>query len=464
MKKVVLSSLIFLLIFLVVPSVLALELEVQKLSTNEVFIRGLNEPANFDLRITNLGASEDVTFYSFFTQELYPRGAIYLEGKKTQDITLQIYPSQKLKSGYYTFEYYIRNNHGEEVAKMLTIDIIEFEEAFEIGANEFDPESKTLNVYVYNKMNFNFENISVVFTSPFFEFRKEFNLGPNQRNDFTITLDKEDFKRLMAGYYTFEAEIEAKGVSGVLEGTLKFSEKDIVTTNKKTYGVIINTNLIEKTNEGNVVAKTETVVKKNVLSRLFTHFSPEPNTVERNGFAVYYTWYNELPPGESVSISVRTNWLLPLAIILLIVLVVILVKNTSNRNIILKKKVMFVNAKGGEFALKVMILVEAKNFIEKISVIDRLPYLTKVHERFGGEQPSRIDEKNKRMEWNFERMQPGERRVFSYIIYSKIGVLGKFALPPVTAVYEREGKVKEAQSNQAFFMLEPRTRKDLVEE
>ncbi|MCX6750768.1 MAG: hypothetical protein NTZ83_04885 [Candidatus Pacearchaeota archaeon] len=464
MKKIILLSLMFLLAVLVVPSVLALELEVEKLSTNEVYIIGLNEPANFDLRITNLAASEDVTFYSFFSQELYPKGAVYLEGKKTQDITLQIYPPEKIKPGYYTFEYYIRNNHGGEVSETLTLDIIEFEEAFEIGADEFDPESKTLNVYIHNKMNFNFENISVVFTSPFFEFRKEFTLGPNQRNDFAITLDKEEFKRLMAGYYTFEADVEAKEVEGVIEGTLKFSEKDIVTTNKKAYGFIINTNLIEKTNEGNVVAKTETVVKKNVLSRLFTHFSPEPNTVEREGFTVYYTWYNELAPGESLRINVRTNWLLPLAIVILIVLVVILVKNTSNRNIILKKKVLFVNAKGGEFALKVMILVEAKNFIERISVIDRLPYLTKVHEKFGGEQPSRVDEKNKRMEWNFERMQPGERRVFSYIIYSKIGVLGKFALPPVTAVYEKEGKVKEAQSNQAFFMLEPRARKDLVEE
>ena len=67
-------------------------------------------------------------------------------------------------------------------------------------------------------------------------------------------------------------------------------------------------------------------LKKNVFSRLFTHFSPEPNTVEREGFAVYYTWYNELAPGEVLKINVKTNWLLPLAIILLIVLVVILVK------------------------------------------------------------------------------------------------------------------------------------------
>lgn len=460
MKKViVLLSMIFLTV-LVVPSLLALELEVEKLSANEVFISGLNEPASFDLRITNLGSSENVVFYSFFTQEISPK-ELRLEGKKSQDVTLKIYPSEKMKPGYYTFDYFIRNNYGEEVSQTLTIDIINFEDAFEIGSQDFDPESKTLNVYIHNRVNFNFENITVVFSSPFFEFKKEFNLGPNQRNDFTITLDKEDFKKLMAGYYTFEAEVEAKGLKGVVEGTLKFSEKDILTTNKKTYGFIINTNVIEKTNEGNVLTKTETVIKKNVLSRLFTHFSPEPNTVEREGLAVYYTWYNELSPGEVLRINVKTNWLLPFAIILLIVLVVILVKKNSNRNIVLKKKVSFVNAKGGEFALKVMILVEAKSFLERISVIDRLPYLTKVHERFGGEQPSRIDDKTKRIEWNFERMQPGERRVFSYIIYSKIGVLGKFALPPVTAVYEKEGKVKEAQSNQAFFMLEPRTPKDL---
>ncbi len=449
--------------FLIVPLIIAMNLEVEKLSTNEVMILGLNEPATFDLRIHNLGASENIMFYSFFSQNIYPKGTIHLAGREAQDVTLKIYPPEKIKTGYYIFNYYIRNDNDAEIPQTLTVNVINFPDAFEIGSAEFDSESKTLNVYVHNKVSFNFENISVAFSSPFFDFTKEFTLGPNQRNDFIVSLNKEDFKKLMAGYYTFQANIEAKGIVTNLEGTLKFSEKDIVTTNKKTYGIIINTNLIEKTNEGNVVAKTETVIKKNIVSRLFTHFSPEPNAVERQGFAVYYTWNNEIVPGEILKITVRTNWILPFAIILLIVLVVIVVKKTSNRNILLKKKVSFVNAKGGEFALKVMILVEAKNYIEKISVVDRLPFLTKVHEKFGGEHPSRIDEKNKRIEWNFERLQAGERRVFSYIIYSRIGILGKFVLPSATAVYEREGNVKEAQSNQAFFMLEPRTRKDLEE-
>jgi len=460
MKKLVLLF----AFLLVLPSIFAMNLEIEKQSTNEVMILGLNEPAVFDLRITNLGSSENIMFYSFFSQDVYPKGTINLVGKSVQDVSLKIYPPEKIKTGYYTFDYYIRNDEGEELPQKLTVNVIEFEDAFEIGSADFDPESKTLNVYIHNRVNFNFENVSVAFSSSFFDFSKEFNLGPNQRNDFTVSLDQEDFKKLMAGYYTFNANIETKGVKANLEGTLKFSEKDILTTNKKIYGIIINTNLIEKTNKGNVLTGTETVVKKNIISRLFTSFNPEPNLVEREGFRIYYTWNNEIAPGEVLKITVRTNWLLPLAIVLLVFLLVVFVKKTSNRNMVLKKKVSFVNAKGGEFALKVTILVEAKSYIEKISIIDRLPFLTKVHEKFGGERPSRIDEKNKRIEWNFEKLQAGERRVFSYIVYSKIGVLGKFALPSATAVYERDGNVREVQSNKAFFMLEPRTKKDMTEE
>ena len=45
-------------------------------------------------------------------------------------------------------------------------------------------------------------------------------------------------------------------------------------------------------------------------------------------------------------------------------------------------------------------------------------------------------------------------RVLSYVIYSKVGVLGRFALPPATALYEMQGKVEESQSNRAFFVAE----------
>ena len=226
------------------------------------------------------------------------------------------------------------------------------------------------------------------------------------------------------------------------------------TETKKSYGVIINTEIITKTNEGNVKETTSTTIKKNIISRLFTTYNPEPDFFERQGSAVYYTWDHSLDPGQSVEIKVRTNWILPLIIIILIVLVVVLLKKTSKVNIVLRKRVSFVKAKGGEFALKVSIIVRAKKYIEKVSIIDRLPPLVKVHERFGVEKPSRVDEKHKKLEWQYEKIEAGEVRVLTYIIFSKIGLLGKFALPRTTAIYEREGSVKETTSNRTFFLAE----------
>ena len=131
-----------------------------------------------------------------------------------------------------------------------------------------------------------------------------------------------------------------------------------------------------------------------------------------------------------------------------------LTKQLSRSNLSLRKKVTFVKAKGGEFALKVSVIINARKHVERVNVIDRLPFLAKLHERFGGEKPSKIDMKNRRLEWSFDRLEAGESRIVSYIIYSKVGVLGKFALPTATAVYEREGEVHESESNHAFFIAE----------
>ena len=53
-----------------------------------------------------------------------------------------------------------------------------------------------------------------------------------------------------------------------------------------------------------------------------------------------------------------------------------------------------------------------------------------------------------------EKLEAGEMRMLSYIVYSKVGVIGKFALPTATAIYERDGEIQEAESNRVFFMAE----------
>ncbi len=439
----------------ILPLISAIDLKIEEETSDVAMIIGLNMPAIFDLKITNPGMADHFMFYNFFGSDTLPKGTVLINGEETKDVAVGVYPREDLRQeGRVKFDIYIKNNNDEQMTYPLMVNVIKLKNAFEVGAEEFKPDSNNVSVYIKNTVNFNFNNIKAKFKSPFFNFEKTFSLSPYQKESFEITLNKEDFKDLMAGFYTLDVEINTGDQKEDISGIIRFSEKDIITSSQDEYGIIIYTKKILKVNEGNTISDSSTVFKKNTISRLFTTFSPEPDIVERKGFSVYYTWEKKLKPGEQIEIVVKTNWLLPLLAILLVVTIVILTKQFSKTNLSLKKKVSFVKAKGGEFALKVSVIVSARKFVERVNVIDRLPLLAKLHEKFGGEMPKKVDEKNKKIEWYFERLQPGESRMISYIIYSKIGVLGKFALPTTTAVYEKDGEVHEAESNNAFFIAE----------
>ncbi len=455
MKKMFIPLLIVLLIS---PLVLAINISVEKESSDEFLIADIGQSIKFDLNVTNHGDSDSFYFYNLIGFTMIPSEKIAIGKGKTKEITLEIAPIGKIvQRGSYTFQYFIKGSDSDTEEK-LTFKILDLKDAFEIGVIEIKSELNSVDIYVENKVDIAFNDINAKFNSAFFNFEKIFSLDEKERKEFTIELNKEDFKKLMAGFYTMNTEIDVNGQKANIESTIKFTEKDIVTTTKKDYGILINTQIIKKSNEGNVMAPSESVLKKNIISRLFTTFNPEPDIVERDGTVIYYTWNQEIKPGQVVEIKVKTNWFFPLLAIIFIVAIIILIKKYSKTNLVMRKKVSFVKTKGGEFALKVSIRINAKKYVERVNIIDKLPMLAKVHERFGGEQPTRVDEKNKRIEWNFEKLEVGETRIISYIIYSKIGVIGKFALPEASAIYEREGKIEETQSNRAFFMTEPRER------
>ena len=151
-----------------------------------------------------------------------------------------------------------------------------------------------------------------------------------------------------------------------------------------------------------------------------------------------------------------SNWFYPIIVILLAIGLFILIKKSIEKDLILRKKVSFVKTKGGQFALKINLRLKAKRFIERINIIDKLPPLVKLYERYGAIPPSKIDLENRRLEYNIEKLNKDEERIFTYIIYSKIGVVGKFELPEAKAIYEKQGKIKRTESNRSFFINEPK--------
>jgi len=451
MKKLI----ILVLILLILPSVLASNFQVEQLSKDEVLIVGLDAPTTFDLKIYNNGTTDKIGFYNLFGFDMSPKESIEIRSNSAEEISLKVYPRELSNyRGFYTLQYFIKSQNSPDQEERLTFEIIDLKDAFEVSSSDIDPESNILRVYLTNRKNFNFEDISAKISSPFFKIDETFSLAPKEKKTFKVNLKKEDFKDLTAGFYTITADISVEDLNTEISGIANFIEKDLSTTTKREYGLIVTTKLIEIKNEGNTLQKSQTEIQKNILSRLFTSFSPEPQIVERNGLKIDYTWESEVKPGETLIIKVKTNWLLPILIIVLLIVIVVMVKKISRTDVILRKRVNFVRTKGGEFALKVSLIINAQKYVERVNLVDRLPSLVKVHTKFSGPPPTRINEETKRIEWNFEKLEAGEKRMVSYIVYSKVGIMGKFALPAATIFYDLAGKIKEVVSNRAFFVTE----------
>lgn len=445
----------FLIALMILPGIFAMNLSVEKTSLEEVMIVQTNEPAIFELDVTNNEVTDNFLFYTYFGSGSSPTEPIRIYNSEIKKITIEVYPRpDETKRGHTTFNLFAKATDGAEQIIPLVVNVIDLKNAFTVGSQTFNPDTNTLEIYITNMINKNFESISANFKSPFFEREESFSLAPHEKKTFTIQLNKEDFKEIVAGFYTLRADVTIGEEKAKIEGLMEFSEKDILNVEETKKGFLIRTITTKKSNEGNTIVDSETVIKKNIITRLFTTLTPSPDIVDRKGFKIYYTWDREIMPGETLEIVVRTNWFMPLLVIFLIVTVVVMIKKFTMTNLSLRKRVSFVRANGGEFALKVSLTVHARKYVERIHVMDRLPPLVKLHERFGLEKPSRVNEEAKKIEWDFEKLEAGEMRTLSYIIYSKVGVLGKFALPTATAIYEREGEIHETISNKAFFVSE----------
>ncbi len=451
-----LASLVISLL-LSVSLVSSINLDIQKEAVSDVIISELNKPAIFKLTIKNNGERDSFEIYSLVSVDINPKNAFVLSRGESRELTIYVTASDTIKKnpGAFSFVYKIKGSDTGTQEDRLTINIARLKDALQITSESLTPDSDKATIYVENKESFDFKEMSADFSSVFFSFSENFSLGPLEKKSFTAELDKEKLKTLMAGPYLLGADIKIGEVEEHLESTIRFLEKSGLATNKVEEGFFIQRVEIEKRNDGNLPAIAEISIKKSILSRPFTTLAIAPTKTEREGLTADYYWAKELRPGESLRVVATTNWVIPIVLIIVIVVLAIIANVYWKSDLILTKKIQQVKTKGGEFALRVSISAKAKKHIEKINIVDKLPPIVKLYQRYGTITPDRVDEKNRRLEWNLESLNEGEDRVLSYIIYSKIGVVGRFELPPAKAIYEKKARIKETRSNKVFFVSEP---------
>ena len=422
-----------------------------KLDSN-VIVRDYENSLNFTLKIEN-ATNGIYNLYTLSDISISPSSIFNITEPYTEKI-FTIKPTENLNvKGYYTFTYTLNYRDFEKIDKKMTVNLVDLEDIIKIWSESISIEDETIVFYVENKENVNLTEISAKFSSILFETEELFDLGPFEIKTFVVGADLKKIKETKAGVYVIESIFNTKNGEKKIKGNLYLGEKKEISTTKDVAGFLIKSESITKINTGNILENIEIKINRNIFSRFFTSFNMEPTIINREGFFIEYIWFKEkLGPTEIFNVKAKTNYILPFFIILSLIFILLGLKRFSETHIEVKKSVSPVKTKNGEFALKIKILLKALRPVENVTIIDKVPAIVKIYRKFGLTKPDKIDPENRRIHWNIGDLDQGEERIFTYIVYSKVGVVGKFSLPETIAVFEREGKLHETSSNKVFFM------------
>ena len=90
MRKIL--AILFVLTLL--PFALAVDLDVEKLTTDQVLIKGLDAPADYKLSVTNNGNADSLSFYTFFLGGITPSEGIAFKKGETKEVDLKLFPRE----------------------------------------------------------------------------------------------------------------------------------------------------------------------------------------------------------------------------------------------------------------------------------------------------------------------------------------------------------------------------------
>ena len=423
----------------------------------DVMVRGLDTPINMNMKVTDAESG----FYSVYTLSdlsIYPGSVFRIdENDFEKEFVISARDAFDVE-GKYAFTHTLNQKGVEKFDKKFVVDFVDLSDIIEIGSESVNFETGEIVFYVKNLEKVNVENVSVEFSSALFDESKVISLGPEKKIEISVYADPKVLKKTRAGTYLITAIFETSLGDMEVSGNLYLGEQKGITSTEDVSGVLVRSKVISKVNVGNVVESVNSYATQDIFSRLFTTFSVEPTLVERDGFYVYYTWTEDkLLPSEVFTVKLKTSYYLPFLIVAFLIGLGTLLKRYSDAKVEVKKNVSHVRTKSGEFALRIQISVKARRSVENAVLADRVPAMVRIYNKFDEHnKPDKVDSKSRSLHWYVGDLKSGEERVFSYVVYSKVGIVGKFILPEAKVAYEKDSKKMKNVSNKVYFMSEQR--------
>jgi len=433
----------------------------------------VDEVAEFDIAVqNNLDTDEEFTikkvgypFWDMYTKPLQNPITLKVPAQSTLSIKLFVDPLYITSVDTYTLDIgVIRQRTGEEQKVPLTIGIKSTEPLIggyiptvltstSISPENIDPRKEfTIKIVLNNQNVLNYPNLTIKVEGSLFKDELHTPLGPKEDKTIEITnkLDastppQED--RLVVAIFKDERMIVNPIVKEfrVIE---YYVQED---TPKEQSFLKIRKGIKVMSNNHNYkgVVKIETTPLKNLL--LTT--SPRAEIIKENG-KEYLVWEVELGKDKTMTVYTTENYR-PIVVIIVLVIVAVALHFVFRSPIVVRKSIAnIMMSEGGISEAKVVVRLKNRSAkqITDIEVMDNVPHIAHVEKEIsiGSMQPHAVMKHPKRglvIRWNIEFLEPGDERVLSYRMKSRLAIIGEFNLPAATARCKVGDKIIISNSN-----------------
>ncbi len=430
----------------------------------------VDEVAEFDIAIqNNLDIDEEFTIkkagYPFWDMYTKPEGYnLKVPAQSSASIRLFVDPQYITSVDTYTLDVGVVSlRTGQEQKVPITVGIKSTEPLIggyiptvltSVSApEEIDPrEEFTIKVVLNNQNPINYSNLTIKIESNLFKEEVHTPLGPKEEKTIdvkksidAITPPQEDrlviavFKeqRLIVSPIVKEFEIKEYISQEELpkeQSFLKIRKGIKVVTNNQNY-------------KGNI--KVETPPIKGLLLTTY----PRAEKIKEND-KQYFIWNIKLDKNNTMSVYITENYR-PIVVIIVLAIAAVILYFIFRSPIVVRKGVANIGmSEGGISEAKVIIRVKnrSQHQITNIEVVDNLSHIAHVEKELsiGSMQPHAVlahPKKGMIIKWTIEMLEPGDERVLSYRMKSRLAILGEFNLPAATARCKVGDKVVISNSN-----------------
>lgn len=433
----------------------------------------VDETAEFDLTVTNnLDAREEFTikkagypFWDMYTKPLQNPITLTVPAQSSATLRVYVHPLYITSVDTYTIAAgVVLGSTGEEQKAPLTIGIKSTAPliggyiptiltSVGISPEEIDPrEEFTIKIVMSNQNLIDYPNLTIKAESNVFKDELNEKLGPQEEKIVEIKKKLDDKAAPVADRLVVAVFIGDRLVVNPIVSEFKIKEYSTQTELPAEHSFLkIRKGLKVESNNYDYkgTARLETTPLKNLMSTT----SPRARKIKEDE-KYYLVWDVKLDSNRSMTVYATENYR-PIVIIVVLAIIAVILYFMFRSPIVVRKGTASIGtSEGGIAEAKIVVKVKNRspNQIVNIEVLDNLPHIAHVEKELsiGSMQPHAILKHPKGgliIRWNIEALEPGDERVLSYKMMSRLPILGEFNLPAATARCKVGNKVIISNSN-----------------